>query len=492
MVLNSHSIKRNNIEIFTRELTATAKIISAHITYLLKTAPHNQVDAFVKNSTADSNMRITVIMQGGQVIADSAVDITNFGFDSHIARAEIEEAFADNLYTVVRHSNTLNKELLYVALPLHNNEGDVFAVLRLAMPLQSITYLSYDFILKNYGAFIVVGIAAFLLSFLISRHFGKKIEELNQAFGELSKGNFNIRLDIQTNDEFQKLSTTFNEMSEQMRKTFQETNASKDELNKIINSVSDGIMVTGSDGKILLANPGFKKFFPYNQALNPFYWQVVTGKQFSVHMSAAGAAGAQFVLEHLQKHYLCTIAPVQLSNSFVSVFHDISGMKNLENFKKDLISNVSHELKTPLSSIKAYAEFLETETDPEQIKNFSAVISRNTARLSNIVNDLLTLSELEHSETLNIETFKLTEVFNEIAGTFTSKAKAKNINLVLNCCDKIEIKADKFRLSQALLNTIDNALRYTEAGTVTANTDKTGSGLTITVRDTGIGIQDQH
>jgi len=491
VVLNSRNIKKNNIEIFTRELTASAKIMRLSIISLLKSAPGGDVDAFVKKSAEGSGTRITVVLKDGVVVADSEASIHNIG--SHLSRSEIDAALSSNSpASAIRRSNTLNTDLLYVAVPLVERDNVPFAVLRLSVPLKGITALSYEFISKNYAAFFAVALFAGMLSFFISRYFGKKVEELSLAFEELARGNFNIRLDIQTNDELGRLAGTFNEMSGQMGETFKKLSASSDELNKIINSVSDGIMVTGSNGKILLTNPSFEKFFPYKRQSETFYWQAVTGKFFAEHMARAGETGAQFVFERMQKHYLCTIAPIEQGKGFVTVFCDISGMKNLESFKKDLVSNVSHELKTPLASIQAYTEFLETETDPAQIKNYAAVISRNTARLSNIVNDLLTLSEIEHKETLNIEEFDFTEITGEMSDMFGARAKAKNINLVFDCPQGVKVKADKFRLSQALLNIIDNALRYTETGGITVSAACGGGNITVTVADTGAGIPSEH
>lgn len=484
VLLNNRNIKQNNIKIFTKELTATSKIISSHITNLLQTKPET-LDAFVKNAVLGTSVRITVIERGGGVIADSESNPTKM--DNHLNRGEVEQAFLNKEAFALRRSYTLNTDFLYTAVPLVS-DGKVLAVLRLSVPLEAVSVFSYDFISKNYTALIFAALIAFAASLIISKYFGKKIAATEQAFCRLEKGDFNIRLNFQTGDEFQTLSATFNKMSEQMERSFKKIENSRDELDKIINSVTDAIMVTDANGKILLSNLSFKNFFPGAARGEMFYWQIINDKQFVKHITEKTP---QFVFEYLGKHYLCTAASISTSGSFVTVFHDITDMKNLENFKKDLIASVSHELKTPLSSIKAYTEFLETETSPEQIKRYVSVISRNTARLSNIVNDLLTLSEIENSQNLKFETFKLSEIFNEMSTLFSQRAKSKGIVLHFTG-GGVEVKADKFRLEQAVLNLIDNALRYTETGTVTVSANADKGNAVITVEDTGIGIDAAH
>ncbi|AKL98420.1 ATP-binding protein [Endomicrobium proavitum] len=488
VVAANYNVKANNMRIFTNMLTTDGKIISSDIAELFNGGKYKEIDDYVKRNVKGTSIRITVINASGNVIADSLKNPKDM--ENHLNREEVSSAFNGKDSVSVRRSVTLNEDLLYVAMPLYNKNNEV-AVLRMSMPLKNISVFSYEFISRNYLMLVIIIAFSLIVSFFLSRTVGKNTMKLKNAFEELSKGNFNIRSDIKSGDELEELSNTFNIMSEQMYETFKQTDNARDELDKIISSVSDAIMVIDGAGKIILANKSFLEQFWQAAFKDVYYWQLFDGKIFDSHIKNYERPST-FLFDRKNKYYSCTIARIKSESGFVIVFHDITDMKNIESFKKDLVGNVSHELKTPLASIKLYLELSEEENNIETLKRHLAVISKNTQRLSDIVNDLMTLSATENKRALTLEKFRLKDLFAQMQVLFQEKAAAKNIKLSFECAQNVTLTADKFRLSQVLSNVIDNALRYTEKGSVSVWASLENNIAVFKIKDTGIGMAKEH
>jgi two-component system phosphate regulon sensor histidine kinase PhoR len=172
------------------------------------------------------------------------------------------------------------------------------------------------------------------------------------------------------------------------------------------------------------------------------------------------------------------------------VLHDITEMKQIEHIKKDLAVNVSHELRTPLTAIKGFTETLMDEAGPSS-QEYLRIIHRHTERLITMVNDLLILSEMEEKPSLALEDVNICDLMKGLMAIYEPRIKAKGLALNVRC-PAITIKADPFRLEQLLTNLIDNALKYTEKGEISVTVEIQGDVVTISVKDTGVGIPSEH
>jgi two-component system phosphate regulon sensor histidine kinase PhoR len=187
--------------------------------------------------------------------------------------------------------------------------------------------------------------------------------------------------------------------------------------------------------------------------------------------------------------FMCSVTPLEGGEGVVSVFHDITEIKNIEKIKKDFVINVSHELRTPLAAIKGYAETLREGADAEPSKKYVEIIERNTDRLINIVNDLLLLSSLEEKAFLELEDIDLKDFLEDVIKIFDQRLKDKELSLVMDVNENLPtIKADLFKLEQMLINLLDNAVKYTDRGEITVSLDVQDKKVRIRVTDTGIGI----
>jgi two-component system phosphate regulon sensor histidine kinase PhoR len=186
-------------------------------------------------------------------------------------------------------------------------------------------------------------------------------------------------------------------------------------------------------------------------------------------------------------------AEIPLSGRIVVTFREITEMAEMVRVKREFAANASHELRTPLTSIKGYAETVLENLSGEDAKHVNTIL-RNTDRLIRIVEDMKILSELEHPMTkLDLSTVDLDAVVSDTVDLFRKRAEEKGLKLILDQEDGTDpIMADRFRIEQVLINLIENAIRYTQSGSVTVRTGSRGGYVNIVVSDTGVGIDEEH
>jgi len=190
---------------------------------------------------------------------------------------------------------------------------------------------------------------------------------------------------------------------------------------------------------------------------------------------------------------MCSVTPLKGGEEIVSIFHDMTEMKDIEKIKRDFVINVSHELRTPLTAIKGYTETLRKEVDTGPAKKYLEIVERNTNRLINIVNDLLLFSSLEEKPTLELEEIELSGFLGNVIKIFDQKLKDKRLPLAVDVKENIPtIKADAFKLEQMLVNLLDNAIKYTDHGEIAISASVRENRVQIQVRDTGIGIPKEN
>ena len=194
------------------------------------------------------------------------------------------------------------------------------------------------------------------------------------------------------------------------------------------------------------------------------------------------------------KTFLCSATFLQYKEEITIVFHDITEIKKLQKIKTDFVLNVSHELRTPLTSIKGFIETIETGTLDDENKHYMGIIKRNTDRLINIINDLLSLSEMEEKGTkLQLETVNLKDIIEHALVVFEQQIQSKGFFVHLSIDpDLPTVQGDPFKLEQVFINLIDNAMKYTEKGGITIEMKSQDKKIVITLQDTGAGISPEH
>jgi len=447
----------------------------------------------VHDSAEKLKMRITVIRFDGVVLADSEKDPKSM--ELHWNRPEVLQSQTDKFGFSIRYSETLKERMLYMTKALEEKEK-IVAYLRISRFLHEVDIFLGG--LKNVIIQISVGFIflTIILAYFFARRLTKPFETLQLATSKISKGNFNVDIPSTNIKEIEDLSRHFRRMASKIDDLFHEITDQKEELFGIINTIGDGLVVINEKGITLLSNQTFNeivgktiqqgvsliKEIPMSELID-FIKKVLKGTKIR-----------KIEFTHLEKVYeVVAVEVLKPEKDIILVVHDISEIRNLENIKKDLIANVSHELRTPLTAIKGFLETLEDSIDKKS-KNYLDILNRHTDRMINIVQDLLILSSLEDEKAdLDYNILDIDKVLTNVTSVLHKKANEKNLKIILHSNrEPILISGDEFRLEQAFLNLIENAVKYTEKGSVEISVQPMNTELIIKIIDTGPGIPKKH
>lgn len=275
---------------------------------------------------------------------------------------------------------------------------------------------------------------------------------------------------------------------------------------KILRAITEGIIILDRRGNIIFANKRFKELIKTEESPEGRHFMEVIRNIDLLNLLKASTSQTKEVSEELvikrggdEIFLLVKAMPVIGQNGEISflivLLHDITRIKRLENIRKDFVANVSHELKTPITAIKGYAETLLEGAieENENARKFIAIIKNQADRLSSLIDDLLTLSRIESGEIkLDRELVSLNDLVNSVFQILNDQAQKRGISLEAELQGKISIYADRNKLTQILLNLIDNGIKFTEKGSVKIKFNRNSEGFILSIVDTGIGIPKEH
>lgn len=493
LAVSFNAFRNYSITIHTHDLQNLAAALLPQVSSLFLEGKGKELDGLVKGLGPDINTRITIVNAEGIVVADSEKD--PLLMENHRFRPEILQVLEGEPGISIRFSSTVKEEMLYVGVPIPGREKTA-GVLRVSLFLADFNKMFSQVKQSILYSAIGLSLIALLAAFLFSRNAARPIRELSAASRRLAAGDFTTRVFIRDTGEMQDLATSFNYMIDEINKLFARLSDQSDQLKSIISSIQEGLIVFDPKGKITLCNESFKKIVQNSSLEGKFYWEVVRIPRFNDLIKKVQEDAVSYRVEELPLHdatFLCSISYLREREETVVILSDITAMKQVERMKKDFVVNVSHELRTPLTAIKGFVDTLEETVDGTN-KHYVEIIKRHTDRLVNIVQDLLTLSELEERETvLKLEEVNPEELIRRISLLFEPRMREKGLAWTWKIESNISsIKADSFKLEQALINLIDNAIKYTERGTVTLSLKNRNGHIVIDVSDTGIGIPEEH
>jgi two-component system phosphate regulon sensor histidine kinase PhoR len=449
----------------------------------LKENNTDTLNTLAKRYGRELELRVTVIDATGRVLADSEKDPSTL--ENHRDRPEVGQALAGKVGRSIRYSTTLWQDLLYMAMPIEAG-GKIIGVLRLSTPLTHISDLLKTLRVRELQLTLLVFMISLVIAALISHLFSTPIRALSKAVRRVASGDLTVRVPPKSDDEIRDLTESFNEMTQKLEHSFAELSNRNEELESIISSMTEALLVLDEEGKVQLFNAGAQKIMPAEKIINRYYWELLRSTRLNTLIEESSERSISGEVELADKSFLCIITPLVSRKAKVVLLHDITELKQIERVKKDLVVNVSHELRTPLTAIKGFTETLLDEADPKSME-YLGIIKRHTDRLIAMVNDLLTLSELEEKPQLIIEDVNLQELITNVLAIYDPRIRAKGLDLTAGI-SPITLKGDPFKLEQLLTNLIDNALKYTEKGQISVDTEVREGNAIITVKDTGIGI----
>ena len=491
-LFSSTIIRQQSLDSIYHDLGHLAAALRQDYVPLLVSGDVAALDLRVKKLGKEIDVRLTVIAPDGRVLADSQGDPRQM--ESHADRPEFILALQGRTAEFSRVSSTLHRAMLYQAVPLSSGER-VMGVLRLSM-FESAIERARVAIRRKIITFLAVLLALTLgMAYLFARNLTDPIMRLTRASRLIAGGDFGTRVRIQGRDELRQLADAFNHMVEQQQALLGSVQSRQMELETILASIAEGLLVLDSGGRIILANQSFKKICPQPECRGRLYWEVLRDARFNdlVKRALATRRDCRGELDIDDTVYQVHVSPLADTGSIIATFSDISEYKRLEKIKRDFVANLSHELRTPLTAIKGFVETMSEESTAPN-RNYLEIISRHTDRLVGMVNDLLTLAEMEEPRMrLEKSRIDLRQLAENVAMIYAGRCREKNIRLeVTASADLPGFFGDPFRMEQLFINLVDNAVKYTDRGEIRVSLAGREKEIEIRVKDTGPGIPAAH
>ncbi|MHB8861393.1 MAG: two-component system histidine kinase PnpS [Pirellulaceae bacterium] len=492
------------------ELEAAVRLCAARIERLVEEPQDNfarSAQSICEQLKRQKDMRFTVILTSGKVLADSDED-PRF-MDSHVDRVEFKEAIGTGLGRSTRFSTTLRRDLMYRAVPI-GPEDRIRAVARASLAVDTIAETFRALYREIAGlAFLAVGISA-VTSWFVVRRTIRPLESLQAGAERYAQGDLQHRLPLTGAAEIRMLARSMNIMAEQLDQRIQTIVRQENEHDAVLSSMKEGVLALDDAGQILSLNDtcarilGLDAAHVRGRAANEVIRKVellqfieeVLVSAVSVERSIEAGAGEN---RWLHAHGTALHDAQGRKIGVLVVLHDITRLRHLENVRRDFVANVSHELRTPITSIKGFVETLlhENLQDREQSLRFLSIVLKQASRLDAIIEDLLLLSRMEGSsgeQRIPLEPIRLCEVL-QAAVEMCERIAADNkqIALELHCPECLMIRANAPLIEQAVVNLIDNAIKYSPpSAAVLISAALEGDQVVIRVQDQGHGIAPKH
>jgi two-component system, OmpR family, phosphate regulon sensor histidine kinase PhoR len=466
----------------------------------------DDINKFVKDiASRNPDFRITVINKNGVVEGDSdAADIA--ALENHGTRAEVKAALGGKDGKALRKSTVSKDDVMYYAVPVVIN-GENYA-LRLSMPVKTSVYFSTNVRRTMELTGSIVLIVILLVSFFVSAHIVHEIGELQKAAGKYSNGSFDYKPAVRSPRELQELGNAMNNMAEELKKNIADITEKRDEFKAVFSGITEGLVVFDEGMNVIEYNDAAAGMFGVTslQAASSLAGFVYTADILSLAKEAVKGnplpeEGIETEVRTLTASRsllvrCVNIARQQKRERYLLVFNDITHLKKLEKVRKDFVANVSHELKTPVTSIKGFTETLLDGAleDKDTSKHFLEIIDSQSGRLMNIIDDLLTLSRLEQDSKLpDMIPSDIVGATQKVCGTFAHAAGEKHIVLSFSTAvDHVQVLMNAGLYEQAVGNIIDNAVKYCPSGSeIDCIIQKNGEHAEVIIQDTGTGIPPQ-
>ena len=453
--------------------------------------------AFADSLDVRFGLRATIIDGSGVVLADSRAHAA--GMENHAGRVEVRAALAGRVGFGVRRSATVGQEFLYCAVPLAPPVNGA-AVMRLAEPLVVVGRLSDTLARVSTAAAALALLASVLVLASVTRRFAKRLESLRAIARRIGEGDADARAPEVPRDDLGQLGRALNEMRGQLESRLETLRRERDDRERILAHMSDGVALLDGADHIVHVNHRFAE-------LLDAAWRPEPGVPFASYaripelielLTESRRQGR--TLERELKPWAtragsarATVTPLGGAppEPVLVVLHDLSESEAVQRMRQDFVANVSHELRTPLTTLRGYAETLLEGglDDTEHREEFVRSMRDGAMRLQALVEDLLALAELERPDAaLRREPLDLRALAAEHVDHVRGAAERAGLELVLEPGPPVKLSGDRVRLGQVLANLLDNAVKYTERGSVRVAVGVANGRAWCEVRDTGPGI----
>ena len=486
-----------------RELSKQAKILRQSFAESPKLNNSIGLKSQIDSYSDASGSRITLIARDGKVLVDSDIAMDNLeSLDNHSNRPEVIAAFNNGSGSSKRFSNSTQQDMLYFALL--DTSSEVERVIRISV---TNAYLNSSLAsLENSMTLIIVValIVAILASVIAGNYIRESLMDLEKAASDMSHGSYEKKdlesLPIKRRDEIGSMARNISTISTNLKKQISLIAKQRDQLGSVLDGLGEGIMVCNQNGLITFRNEQIMQILGLDEiidqsihdleipALSRMYKKAQKkGKFDSEFELETGEDDTRWILAHMNK--------AKSTQELILVVHETTQLRQMDSMRRDFISNLSHELRTPVSVIKANSETLLDGAleNKKDAKIFSKAILHNADRLSEMVTSLIDLSRIEYGELkFVIEKIVLNQIIESVVLAYKNKAKRKKIQVVFESQSDVTVKSDAKAIERVLNNLLDNAFKYSpENSIIKINLRKQGEAMRLAVIDQGEGVAEE-
>jgi two-component system phosphate regulon sensor histidine kinase PhoR len=497
--------QQHGVESTRHELSALAKLLESRLGPDLA-ADREAFSRLCRSYQQSSNVRITLLSATGKVEFDSRDRPEDV--EKQLSRSEIRQAFSGTTADEIRYNAALDQRAMYLAEPVKRNDqlaGVLYLSSSLAALDESVGRLRLQVLL--------LAAAAAALAIPIARWTAQRVAsplgQLRGAADALAEGKWTARAAMPDAQELAALAESFNRMADALQQQFSVLVQNNNEQKAVLASMAEGVLAVDSQERVISMNTACGRLLGLDptQAQGRRLREVVRNVDLSRFITRAlgGPEPVEAdVLLHGDRQRVMQAQGSALHDlegraiGAVVVLNDVTDFRRLEHIRRDFVANVSHELKTPITSIKGFVETLLDGAlrDPVDSERFLRIIDKQAERLHAIIEDLLSLSKIEQTEdaaTFVLEPGSVRAVLESAAHACQTAAKERAIAVTICCDAELKARLNPMLLEQAMVNLLDNAIKYSEAGREVRITALASDGeVTITVADRGNGIAAEH
>lgn len=476
---------------YIQNMKQTLRVNNKLIINVLKNEKLEDRKVFFKNNFTNEMIRETYIDREGIVLSDSIAEPKTM--DNHNSRKEVIDARKYGEGFTIRYSITTRDSTLYFATVF-----DGGFVVRSAITMQTIkgiesNYFKYYMLIMLFSVLMSVIFAS-----KMSQSIVKPIKNLEFTTDKIAEGEFNRRVKVVSNDEIGHLSITFNNMADILQNTLKDSLDKQNKLEAILKSMDSGVIAVDTSHRVIMINPYAKKIFGISKDIigQNLINNIRDFELDDIFDSTKEDSREMKIL--WPKERVLRIRTADIINDgkkigTVAVVQDITDIRKLENMRSQFVANVSHELKTPLTSIKGFAETLKYVDDPVNKEKFLNIIDDEANRLTRLINDILTLSHIENNTEMKKEKFNVNHIAKDVYNLMKNTAEKKNIKITIVEEKDFSLNGDSDRFKQMLINLIDNGIKYSDNnGKIIIKTSCNNEECFISVEDNGVGISRDH
>ena len=467
-----------------QDLNSTKKSLKDFANYIVNIngAYDDLISGYRINNTP---VRCTVIDKNGNVVYDSIDKDLN----SHKDRDEVIKANKYGEGYSTRISDTTGKKTVYYAEKLEDG-----TILRASLPFETIDIFEPTNLKVCIGIVTIVMVFSISLSMKLVRTIIEPLKNLENVTARIAGGDLNIRVKSLSNDEIGSLGKTFNNMADQLQAKIREVVDKQNRLESILRSMESGVIAVDGDDTVITINPYAKRVFGIRRDISgEKISKYIKDYDINTFLNEEDDSEKEVKILHPVERELrikkaSIIDGIDRIGKVIAV-QDISNIKRLENMRSQFVANVSHELKTPLTSIKGFTETLKYVEDEETRKKFLDIIEKEADRLGRLINDILILSKIESDISGEEDEFLPNKVVDDVINMVKVLADNKNITIELDERNYDLLFGDKDRFLQLVLNIVENSIKYSNEGsTVKISSFTKGDNYNLIVEDNGIGI----